>query len=111
MNCQETQRLVMPYIQDELTPEELEGFLEHVEACPDCREELEIYFTVALGLRQLDEGSGSYNIKGEMEASHGQTGIDRWTQYTEPRFLWSAGSDEFRRAPYQRGLWFFKYYV
>ncbi len=69
MNCQETQRLVMPYIQDELTPEELEGFLEHVEACPDCREELEIYFTVALGLRQLDEGSGSYNIKGEMEAS------------------------------------------
>ena len=56
MNCQETQRLVMPYIQDELTPEELEGFLEHVEACPDCREELEIYFTVALGLRQLEEG-------------------------------------------------------
>ena len=69
MDCQETQRLVMPYIQDELTPEELEAFLEHVEKCPDCQEELEICFTVALGLRQLDEGSGSYNIKGEMEAS------------------------------------------
>ena len=26
MNCQETQRLVMPYIQDELTPEELKDF-------------------------------------------------------------------------------------
>ncbi len=69
MDCQEAQRLVMPYIQDELMPEELEEFLEHVESCKDCQEELEIYFTVALGLRQLDEGSGSYNIKGEMEAS------------------------------------------
>ena len=69
MDCREAQRLVMPYIQDDLTPEELEGFLEHVESCPDCREELEIYFTVALGLRQLDEGSGSYNIKGELEAA------------------------------------------
>ena len=69
MNCQETQRLVMPYIQDELTPEELEGFLEHVEACPDCREELEIYFTVDVGIRQLDEGTGTYNIKGALETA------------------------------------------
>ena len=69
MNCQETQRLVMPYIQDELTPEELEGFLEHVEACPDCREELEIYFTVDVGIRQLEEGTGTYNIKGALESA------------------------------------------
>ncbi len=67
MECQEVERLVMPYIQDELSDQELEDFLEHVESCPDCQEELEIYFTVALGLRQLDEESGSYNIKGEME--------------------------------------------
>ena len=30
-------------------------------------EELEIYFMVSLGLRQLDEGSGSFNMKQEME--------------------------------------------
>ncbi len=67
MNCQEAQRLVMPYIQDELTDRELEEFLEHVETCPACQEELEIYFMVSLGLRQLDEGSGSFNMKQEME--------------------------------------------
>ena len=40
MNCQEAQRLVMPYIQDELTDRELEEFLEHVETCPACQEEI-----------------------------------------------------------------------
>lgn len=69
MDCQETERLVMPYIQDKLTVQELEGFLEHVETCPDCQEELEIYFTVALGLKQLDEGSGSFNIRQELSAA------------------------------------------
>ncbi len=40
-----------------------------MEGCPGCQEELEIYFTVEVGLKQLEEESGSYNIKGEMEAS------------------------------------------
>lgn len=66
MDCREVQKLVMPYIQDELTDRELEDFLEHVEACPDCQEELEIYFMVSLGLKQLDEGTGSFNMKQEM---------------------------------------------
>ncbi|MDO5416037.1 MAG: zf-HC2 domain-containing protein [Lachnospiraceae bacterium] len=69
MNCQEAERLVMPYICDELSNEELEEFLEHVASCPNCQEELEIYFMVALGLKQLDSGSGNYNIKGELEAA------------------------------------------
>ncbi len=69
MECREAERLVMPYIQDQLSGQELEDFLEHVEGCPGCQEELEIYFTVEVGLKQLEEESGSYNIKGEMEAS------------------------------------------
>lgn len=69
MECQEAERLVMPYIQDELPEPVLEEFLEHVENCPNCQEELEIYFTVALGLKHLEEETGNYNIKGEMERS------------------------------------------
>ena len=69
MTCREAQKLVMPYINKEISDEDLAEFLKHIDSCEECREELEIYFTVALGLRQLDEGSGSYNIKGEMEAS------------------------------------------
>ena len=69
MTCEEAERLVMPYINGSITDEELEGFLKHIEHCPECREELEIYFTVDVGIRQLDEGTGTYNIKGALETA------------------------------------------
>ena len=69
MTCREAQQMVMPYINHQLCDEELEAFLLHIEECPDCREELEIYFTVDVGIRQLDEGTGTYNIKGALETA------------------------------------------
>lgn len=69
MTCKEAESLVMPYIRNELTDEELQEFLEHIEHCPECREELEIYFTVDVGIRQLDSETGIYNIKGALEAA------------------------------------------
>lgn len=67
MTCQEAERLVTPYIRDELSGDELEAFLNHIDECPNCREELEIYFMVDVGLRQLDNGSGTYDIAGDLE--------------------------------------------
>lgn len=69
MTCREAERLVMPYINGSITEEELEAFLAHIDGCEECREELEIYFTVDVGIRQLDEGTGSYNIKGALETA------------------------------------------
>ena len=69
MTCREAERLVMPYINGELTDAELAEFLKHIDTCEDCREELEIYFTVDVGIRQLDEGTGTYNIKGARETA------------------------------------------
>lgn len=69
MTCKEAEKLVMPYIKDELTDEELQEFLSHMEFCPDCREELEIYFTMDVGIRQLDSETGNYNIKGALESA------------------------------------------
>ena len=46
MTCKEAERLVMPYINGSITDEELKEFLKHIETCEECREELEIYFTV-----------------------------------------------------------------
>ena len=68
MLCKEAERLVMPYIRRELDDEVMEEFLEHIESCENCKEELEIYYTVEAGIRQLSRGTGSYNIKGELEA-------------------------------------------
>ena len=69
MTCKEAESLVMPYIKNELTDEELFEFLEHIEHCPECREELEIYFTVDVGIRRLDSETGNYNIKGALETA------------------------------------------
>lgn len=54
MNCKETQRLLVPYINGELDERTEEEFVRHVRHCPDCYEELEVYSTVFAGIRQLD---------------------------------------------------------
>ena len=69
MTCREAERLVMPYINGSITDEELKAFVEHIDHCPDCREELEIYFTVDVCMRQLDDGTGCYNFNGALDTS------------------------------------------
>ncbi len=67
MTCKEAERLVTPYIHDELSTDELEAFLKHLEHCRSCQEELEIYFMVDVGLKQLDKGSGTFDIMGTLQ--------------------------------------------
>lgn len=59
----------MPFINGKLDEAQLEAFLNHIQGCADCREELEIYYTVSVGLRQLDTGTGVYDIAGALEES------------------------------------------
>ena len=63
ITCKEAEKMVMLYIEGQLCDEELRSFVSHVKECPDCREELETYYIVYKGLRQLDEREGqSMNI-------------------------------------------------
>ena len=41
--------------------------LAHIESCRNCQEELEIYFMVDVGLKQLDKGYGTFDIAGALE--------------------------------------------
>ena len=59
MTCREAERLVTPYIQDKLSGDELEAFLEHLEHCRNCQEDV--------GLKQLDTGSGTFDIMGALQ--------------------------------------------
>ena len=54
MTCLEAQSLITKYLNNELSDEELKGFLDHINSCENCSEELEIYYTVITGFRQLD---------------------------------------------------------
>ena len=54
MDCKEVCRRVPDYLEKNLTPEETEQFLNHVNSCSECYEELELYYTLNKGLRLLD---------------------------------------------------------
>jgi hypothetical protein len=64
MTCIEAQSLITSYVNDELNISELEDFLEHVNSCPSCREELGVYYALLTAMKQLDEDrnlSADYN--------------------------------------------------
>lgn len=55
MNCRAAEGMVTRYINHTLSMDELEEFLEHVESCSSCYEELETYFIVHEAMLQLNE--------------------------------------------------------
>lgn len=55
MTCLEAQSKIIAYIDHDLERDEKQDFLKHIQCCNDCKEELNIYYTMIEGMRQLDE--------------------------------------------------------
>jgi hypothetical protein len=55
MNCIDIQRLILPFINKKLNLNQLDEFIHHINSCPNCMEELEVYYVLFEGMRQLDE--------------------------------------------------------
>lgn len=55
MNCTRAQSLITQFINGKLNIEKLEEFIDHVESCASCREELEVYYALLTAMKQLDE--------------------------------------------------------
>ena len=66
MDCKEEEKLIPPFLQDDLYGKDLEDFIEHIETCPDCKEELSIQFLVAEGLERLEAGN-NFNLQKALE--------------------------------------------
>lgn len=66
MDCQEFEKKIPAFISDELNFKELKCFLEHVEHCPDCKEELTIQVLISEGMAHLEEG-GAFDLQEEIE--------------------------------------------
>lgn len=63
MKCEEALADIDAYINHKLNGRELEEFLEHVESCRECYDELETYYIISVGMRYLEEENlESYNI-------------------------------------------------
>lgn len=46
---------ITAFINDELNITELDKFIDHIDSCEDCKEELEVYYTLLTAMKQLDE--------------------------------------------------------
>lgn len=68
MDCREAQEKIMPFIHEELPDEHLETFMEHMDSCNECKEELEISYSIFWGLRMLqDDAVDSFHIQHSLE--------------------------------------------
>ena len=65
MDCKEAEKKIPYFLQDELDGSKLDEFVKHVDACPQCMEELSIQFLVAEGLERLEEGK-NFNLQQEL---------------------------------------------
>ena len=54
MNCKEVEKKIFSFLQDDLDGRNLAEFVEHIDECPECMEELSIQFLVAEGMDQLE---------------------------------------------------------
>lgn len=54
MTCLEAQSKIIAYIDHNLEKDEKTDFLRHIKNCEDCKDELNIYYTMIEGMRQLD---------------------------------------------------------
>lgn len=69
MDCRTAESMVNRYIDRTLNEKELDEFIQHIENCSSCYDELETYYIVHEATKQLDqEGAESeFNIKGLLE--------------------------------------------
>ena len=55
-DCKEIEKHIPAFLDDALTNAELKQFLEHVETCESCKEELTIQFLMQVGTKRLEDG-------------------------------------------------------
>jgi hypothetical protein len=66
MTCKDAEKLISPFLSDDLDNRELSEFLKHVENCPECKEELTIQFLVLVGMKRLEDGN-TFNLRNELD--------------------------------------------
>ncbi len=86
MTCLEAQSKIIAYIDGNLEKDRKIEFLKHIQNCEDCKEELNIYYTMIEGMRQLDSNQQltkdfsmalDKRMEGELKQSRQKKGVLR----------------------------------
>lgn len=65
MECKDFEKRIPDFIAKKMDYPTLKRFCEHVQQCPDCREELDIQFLVQEGMQRLEEGN-AFDLQTEL---------------------------------------------
>ena len=65
MKCQDMERYITLFIDDRLTGTRLKEFVEHIENCSGCFDEMETNYLLKEALKRL-EVEGSYDLHGDL---------------------------------------------
>ncbi len=60
------EKLIPQFLDDDLDNQDLANFLDHIDNCPECKEELTIQFLVRVGMQRLEDGN-TFNLVKELE--------------------------------------------
>lgn len=66
MDCKEVQKNIAAFLNGELQDKDAEHFLNHIESCDECKEELSIQYLVREGTARL-EGGGSFDLSKDLD--------------------------------------------
>ena len=66
MECKEFEKEIPAFIANDLDDKTMLRFLEHIEKCPDCKEELTIQVLIQEGMARLEEG-GAFDLQEEID--------------------------------------------
>ena len=66
IECKQMEKLIPQFLDDDLDNQDLADFLDHIDNCPECKEELTIQFLVRVGMQRLEDGN-TFNLVRELD--------------------------------------------
>lgn len=73
MDCRTAERQIIRFIHDEMDKDDIEKFVNHINECESCKEELSIQYLIAEGMIRLEKG-GTFALQEELEYKLEQAG-------------------------------------
>ena len=92
MTCKEVEKWIPLFLRDDLDTDDLREFMEHIDKCEECREELSIQFLVQEGMARLEAGN-VFDLQNELKhRMNGRRGklknLENLEMFTVGRGIW-----------------------
>lgn len=82
MKCSTARQMIRPYLSGDLSDSELSGFLEHIDSCSECYDELEVYYAIYQTLRgEKDDGNYNFIDKLNRKLAESRKNLERRHRY------------------------------